>query len=297
MSENKLPDWIYVPELEDSIVEAETLDDFLTNNTILLNILNNINEGISIITPDYKVAYLNNPMKNWYQGSDRIGMQCYCLFQNRSKLCENCPVEKAMKTGKPCGEQVPYAGSGEFHGEMHVYATPIHNSSGEVCLILEYVQNISFQKLMLHSFDDVQNRVTVLEAQNKLLLKNLAVRERQLQEMEDTIQENMNLHIRPVLDYLKKHINEKDFQLVSSILELAFYRLSNMEESKLPNLASLTSREMQVANLLKDGYSSKEIANKLFITKKAVDFHRRNIRRKLGVDPKVNLQVYLQMSL
>lgn len=294
MSDNKLPDWIYVPELENHFVEAENLDEFLANNTILLNILDNINEGISILTPDYKVVFLNNPMKRWYHGSANLGMPCYRLFQNRKELCKNCPVKKSLETSKPCGEMVPYEGKGDFHGEMHVYATPIHDSSGRICLILEYVQNISFQKLITSSFDDAQNRIAVLEAQNKLLLQNLAVRERQLRILEETIQENIDLHVRPAMEYLKKHVDEKDYKLVSSILELAIYGLADRKETKISNL---TSREMQVANLIKDGYSSKEIADELFITKKAVDFHRRNIRKKLGIDPKLNLQVYLQMSL
>ena len=35
MSEHLLPEWIFVPELEESIVEAETLEDFLSSNTVL----------------------------------------------------------------------------------------------------------------------------------------------------------------------------------------------------------------------------------------------------------------------
>ena len=65
MSEHRLPEWIYVPELEESIIEAETLEDFLGSNSILLNVLNNIREGISILTPDLTVVYLNEPMKYW----------------------------------------------------------------------------------------------------------------------------------------------------------------------------------------------------------------------------------------
>ena len=219
MSEHKLPDWIYVPELEETITAADSLEDFLSNNTVLLHILNNINEGISILTPDFTLTYLNGPMKNWYDGKAKLGMKCYQTYQNRKKVCENCPVVKVLETGSPCGDVVPFKGPNAPHGGMHVYATPIRNSSGQIVLILEYVQNISFQNLMLHSNDDLLGKLSVLEAQNKLLLKNLAVCEERLTNMEKTIRENIELHVRPALDYLRKHVDEDDYQLISSIFE------------------------------------------------------------------------------
>ena len=45
----------------------------------------------------------------------------------------------------------------------------------------------------------------------------------------------------------------------------------------------LTPREVQVADLVRDGRSNKEIASVLQITPRAVEFHRENLRRKLGL--------------
>ena len=45
----------------------------------------------------------------------------------------------------------------------------------------------------------------------------------------------------------------------------------------------LTHTEQEVALFILQGLSSKEIADRLFISKKSVDFHRHNIRRKLGL--------------
>lgn len=46
------------------------------------------------------------------------------------------------------------------------------------------------------------------------------------------------------------------------------------------DLPRLTPREWEVAKLLAQGLTSKEIAETLSISKKAVDFHRGNIRKK-----------------
>ena len=52
-----------------------------------------------------------------------------------------------------------------------------------------------------------------------------------------------------------------------------------------------------VARLVRDGYLSKEIAEQLCISKKAVDYHRTNLRKKLGLENEDNLQNYLKTHL
>jgi len=55
----------------------------------------------------------------------------------------------------------------------------------------------------------------------------------------------------------------------------------------------LSKWEVEVALLLKEGFSSKEVANKLYISKRTVDFHCANIHRKLGVKNRVQLAYVL----
>jgi DNA-binding CsgD family transcriptional regulator len=57
---------------------------------------------------------------------------------------------------------------------------------------------------------------------------------------------------------------------------------------------NLTSREIQIANLIREGKSTKEIAKLLNASSDAIDFHRNNIRNKLGLkNKKTNLRAYL----
>ncbi|MHB1001516.1 MAG: helix-turn-helix domain-containing protein [Armatimonadota bacterium] len=49
----------------------------------------------------------------------------------------------------------------------------------------------------------------------------------------------------------------------------------------------LTKREVEVLGLVVEGRSSKEVADKLFVSKRTVDFHLANIYEKLQVTNRV----------
>lgn len=59
------------------------------------------------------------------------------------------------------------------------------------------------------------------------------------------------------------------------------------EKEKL--LKSLTPREREVACLIRDGYTNKMIAEKLFISVDTVETHRGNIKRKLGAESNADI--------
>ena len=77
---------------------------------------------------------------------------------------------------------------------------------------------------------------------------------------------------------------------------------SNLKELMAPISDTLshkyidfTPSEIQVANLVGQGKSSKEIAQMLNVSTKAVSFHRANIRKKLGLwNKRTNLRTFLQ---
>ena len=67
------------------------------------------------------------------------------------------------------------------------------------------------------------------------------------------------------------------------------YRIALQEKKKimlpekLKKQYSLTDREIEIIELLLDGKSSQQIADKLFISRHTVDTHRRNIIEKMGI--------------
>ena len=75
--------------------------------------------------------------------------------------------------------------------------------------------------------------------------------------------------------------------------------LKNVASPFLRDLSQfgLTPTEIQVANHVRDGRTTKEIIELMHSTKDSIDMHRYHIRKKLGINKtKTNLRSYLSVS-
>ena len=104
--------------------------------------------------------------------------------------------------------------------------------------------------------------------------------------------------MEPFLDRLHAcRLNEQQ-QVLVDILQ------ANLRELTAPftgtfssKMARLTPAELQVANLIKLGKRSKEIAEILHLAPGTVNVHRKNIRKKLNIDhQRANLQTLLTLQ-
>ncbi len=65
--------------------------------------------------------------------------------------------------------------------------------------------------------------------------------------------------------------------------------IAAVEEGSNLKLFNLTGREREVLRLIVKGFTSKEIAERLGISKLTVDTHRKHIQQKMGVSKPVDL--------
>lgn len=93
-----------------------------------------------------------------------------------------------------------------------------------------------------------------------------------------------------------EYVSRGDYFLDSSVSHEVVEKLmkSTEKEARVTDAAysALTPREQEVMRLLAEGLSSKEIAEKLFISPKTVDNHRANILNKLGLHSTMELVRY-----
>lgn len=276
-------------------LHVESIDEFLNNKDFLWFLIDNVQDGVSVLTPDLTLVYVNDAMRRWYQiGSSFPYEKCYKLYHDLDTPCENCPAVRAMQERKKSdGIQRKDSDNSEC-GTVELNKFLITNANGDVVLIIGLTKDVSVQKNLEKEIADLKESFSILEQQNSLLLSSLQLREKQFDELNATIQTNIEQFVRPSLEHLKNKVDENDVDVVSSVIDSVVYPIT---KKRIPRLKELTSREMQVAALVRDGYTSKQIAEELFISKKAVDFHRANIRKKLKLDPDVNMQRYLEMNM
>lgn len=73
--------------------------------------------------------------------------------------------------------------------------------------------------------------------------------------------------------------------IVAEDFDLSTWQAGPGAQSK----ATLTSREKQVLQMLAQGHSAREVASKLNVSHKTVEFHRNNVKQKLGLRKTVEL--------
>ena len=118
-------------------------------------------------------------------------------------------------------------------------------------------------------------------------------------DLRERIGNGLKKNILPFVEKLKKEKLDQNARTYLTIIETGL----NTLVSSFPHIDSLggyglTSTEIQVAELVVQGKTSKEIALLLHVSKASISFHRNNIRKKMGLHKKkTGLLNYLNSKL
>jgi PAS domain S-box-containing protein len=142
---------------------------------------------------------------------------------------------------------------------------------------------------------ELEIKTTTLEDVNAALRVLLKKRDEDRKAIEEKILINVHKMILPYLEKLRNRGLDERQQTYYSIIE------SNLKEIVSPfasNLSSkhihLTPTEIQVCGHIRNGRTTRQIAEKLKISPRTVESHRGNIRKKLGLkNRKGNLRTHL----
>ena len=142
---------------------------------------------------------------------------------------------------------------------------------------------------------ELKNQTLNLKEVNTALKVLLEQREADKTQLEERVLININEQIFPYLGKLKTTaLGDKQntyIEIISSNLTDIVSPLLHILSSKL---VRLSTSEIQVINMIKQGKTTKEIAKTMNLAKSTIDFHRNNIRKKLGIkNKKINLKSFL----
>ena len=121
------------------------------------------------------------------------------------------------------------------------------------------------------------------------------------QKSHDNIKDKLSDLTQIILKYIPgERLNEEMMELVFDIMQLSrdLEKHAEIEEMLLlpPEDYQLSDREQEVLELVAQGLSSKEIADRLSIAVNTVNTHRKSIARKTGIKSVAGLAVYAMMK-
>lgn len=159
--------------------------------------------------------------------------------------------------------------------------------------LTEYTNNL--EKVVKDRTEELELQAMKLEQTNTALRVLVKEREKDKNDLQEQILSNIKKLIIPYIDILMPLLNKDNHH----ILDLLNSNLNDLTSNFSCTLSSekygLTSSEVLIADLIRQGNKTKEIAQLNNISHKTVEVHRNNIRKKLGIaGKKTNLQIYLR---
>jgi len=182
---------------------------------------------------------------------------------------------------------------------IHAISIATRDKNGEIShangIFIDVTEkNRAFEKLK-NSEKKLEDRANSLFEMNTAL--NVLIQKMESNESDFQEQVTANMH-QLVLPYLKKIKDNTLDSTNKSLIDIVELNLNTVTASFSHQLSSslygLTSTEIKVANLVKHGSTTKEIAATLNISHKTVESHRERIRKKLRIsNKKINLRSHL----
>lgn len=182
---------------------------------------------------------------------------------------------------------------------FHVIKVPMRDSAGTVTGLCGIARDITERKRteeeLLVKERELASQARYLEDMNIALKVLLDSREKEKKQEQEGIVLKARKIIYPYLEKMEAVCPDGEARVYLGIIR------ANLEELLLSctdgislQYLTFTPTEVRIADLIKQGKTSKEIASLLRITPFAVSFHRGNIRKKCGLlNSKKNLMVHL----
>ena len=196
------------------------------------------------------------------------------------------------------GKAVNYRKDGStFINEWHI--EPIVTPDGKINHFLAIQHDVTERErvyeALAQSEQQLRQQTVVLEDKNRVLHELLQQIEREKQKVKEDVMLNVEEVLLPILNKLKR----KDGQLNYDYLAILENNLRQLSSSFGRNLINqnfgLSRRELEIAMMIREGRSTKEIAQALNISERTTENHRNSIRRKMGIQQSsVHLNSYLQ---
>ena len=272
-------------------------------------ILNSLSAHIAIIDENGVILETNRAWKQ-FANSNQLEVHPEICNVNYLEICDKAQGESADKA-KEVAKGIRSVINGDI--EEFVIDYPCHSpeqkrwfymratravGSGPLRVVISH-ENITALKIaesrLKQREEELEHQAGRLEDANAALRGVLRQRDEDMKEMEQAILQNLKESILPNIERLNRMLQKPEGRqlidlIISGLNDIAspfLRRLSNLERV-------LTPQEIKIATLIREGKSTKEIADLMNLSTTTINFHRRNLREKLGLtNTTVNLRTHL----
>jgi len=265
------------------------------------------------VDKDSRYTYVSPKIRDvlGYYPDEIIGKTPFDLMSSEEadRVSKIFDVIRATKRPFHCLENINLHKKGH-HVVLETSGVPIVGDDGELSGYRGIDRNITQRKkaeneLRKYQYE-LENRVkertreleiqkSNLEEANIVLQVLLEKRLEDKKEMEDNVLTNVKEMIAPYVKKLKKiKLNDQQNALLNIIESNLNEIISPFSRKMSLKYLNLTPAEIHVANLIRHGINSKEIAELMGLSPQTIYNHRKNIRKKFGLEKqKTNLRSHL----
>jgi PAS domain S-box-containing protein len=252
------------------------------------------------IDQDGKIMFANKKFAEIYRYSDGelLGMESWKLVHPEDRA-----LTDAIRTKRLVGEDAPseYEARGLTKDGETIWInrrnTRIEYQGRPAILgnVVDINKRKQAEEALREQQEELRDQARSLEEVNTALKVLLRRREEDKSELEQKVLSNVKELVLPYVGMLR---NTRLKVKQAGYVDIIESSLDDIASSFLGKLSSkylnLTPREIQIADLVKQGKTSKEIAELLNVSTRAVEFHRENLRGKLGLkNRQANLRSHL----
>ena len=252
-------------------------------------------DSMLILGSDYKVVSTNENALNVHRASRRklLGIDCRTLFTSAARAPLTAAMSEMIENQQWVGElQARRVGGQSFPADVTVKCIQVEGRPYYLLIIRDLTESKHLHQLLRQErsqrremFSTIGNLMKAFEKEKKRLAHSIYKR--------------IEMLLLPALANIRK---ESNTTIRNGYLEVLKSQLIGMTQGFAGEIdgrfLNLTRTEMRVCHMVQSGYASKEIAEKMHIAFETVQVHRRNIRRKLGLNGrKVNLHAFLADKL
>ena len=269
---------------EQKLIESENIYKTIFETTGSMTMIGDEQKNICMLNTEFEKL-------TGFKRDDWVGKRSWTEYIHKEDLPRMVKYSKLRRINP---DRVP-----------KTYESRILNSQGQIKHILVNTNMIPGTKKHVSTAMDVTE---LKEVEEKLIRKSenllelntalkvlLNQRESDRKDLETNLLSNVKEFVLPYMEKIRKIDLDKRIQAYLDLLESNLKNiLTPFSRTLSAKYLDLTLTEIEVANFIKDGRSSKEIAAFLNVSSSCVDIHRHHIRKKFGLARRANLTAFLK---